>query len=112
MNPTCNAGGSARSDRGRTEEDIYEVVWTDAETIAACRTDSRRLPISPRYQVLSQIGTGGTGIVYKVRDLETDEIVALKVHKPEIASDPDVQENFKGNCVWRAKSRTRMFAGS
>jgi serine/threonine protein kinase/class 3 adenylate cyclase len=82
---------------GRTEkEDIFEVVWTDAE---AYRDVQDRLAASshipPRYEALSQIGTGGTGIVYKVRDLETGEIVALKVLKPEIASDPDVQENFK-----------------
>jgi len=82
---------------GRTEqEDIFEVVWTDA---AAYRNVQERVagssPIPPRYEVLSQIGTGGTGIVYKVRDLETSEIVALKVLKPEIASDPGVQENFK-----------------
>ena len=82
---------------GRAEkEDILEVVWTDAE---AYRDVQDRLTASsyipPRYEVLSQIGTGGSGIVYKVRDLETGEIVALKILKPEIASDPDVQENFK-----------------
>ncbi len=82
---------------GRTEkEDIFEVVWTDVE---AYRDVQERMAASstipPRYEVLSQIGTGGTGIVYKVRDLETSEIVALKILKPEIASDPDVQENFK-----------------
>jgi len=82
---------------GRTEqEDIFEVVWTDAEAYRQVRerlAASSQIP--PRYEVLSQIGTGGSGIVYKVRDLETSEIVALKVLKPEIASDPDVQENFK-----------------
>jgi serine/threonine protein kinase/class 3 adenylate cyclase len=82
---------------GRTEqEDIFEVVWTDAEAYRQVQdrlTASSQIP--PRYEVLSQIGTGGTGIVYKVRDLETSEIVALKVLKPEIASNPDVQENFK-----------------
>ncbi len=82
---------------GRTEkEDIFEVVWTDVD---AYRDMQDRLAASshipPRYEVISQIGTGGTGIVYKVRDLETSEIVALKILKPEIASDPDVQENFK-----------------
>jgi serine/threonine protein kinase/class 3 adenylate cyclase len=82
---------------GRTEqEDIFEVVWTDVESY---RNVQDRLAASshipPRYEVLSQIGTGGTGIVYKVRDLETSEIVALKILKPEIASDPRVQENFK-----------------
>jgi class 3 adenylate cyclase/cell division septation protein DedD len=82
---------------GRTEkEDIYEVIWTDA---AAYREMQEKLtsssPIPARYEVLSQIGAGGAGILYKVRDVETGEIVALKVLKPEIASDPEVQENFK-----------------
>jgi class 3 adenylate cyclase/cell division protein FtsN len=82
---------------GRTEtEDLYEVVWTDLE---ASGDGQERIAsfsyIPPRYEVLGQIGTGGTGIVYKVSDLETGEIVALKILKPEIASDPDVQEALK-----------------
>src|ERR1700730_13228314 len=82
---------------GRTEkEDIYEVASTDAE---AYREVRERLAgpssIPSRYEVLSQVGNGGMGVVYKVRDLETDEIVALKILKPEIARDPAVQENFK-----------------
>jgi serine/threonine protein kinase/class 3 adenylate cyclase len=82
---------------GRTEkEDIYEVAWTDAEAYRELR---ERLAgpssIPSRYEVLSQVGNGGMGVVYKVRDLETDEIVALKILKPEIARDPAVQENFK-----------------
>src|SRR5665213_425804 len=82
---------------GRTEkEDIFEVVWTDVEAYDSVQdrmAASSHIP--PRYDVLSQIGAGGAGIVYKVRDLETGEIVALKILKPEIASDPDAQENFK-----------------
>ncbi len=82
---------------GRTEkEDIFEVIWTDAATYRDLR---QRLAgpanFPPRYEVLSQVGTGGTGMVYKARDLETGEIVAVKILKPEIASDPEVQENFK-----------------
>jgi serine/threonine protein kinase/class 3 adenylate cyclase len=82
---------------GRTEqEDVYEVVWTDAEAYREMQEKmASSSPIPPRYEVLSQIGSGGMGILYKVRDLETSEIVALKVLKPEIASDPEVQENFK-----------------
>ena len=38
---------------------------------------------------------GGTGMVYKVRDLETQEIVALKILKPGIAADPAMQENLR-----------------
>jgi serine/threonine-protein kinase len=82
---------------GRAEkEDIFEVVWTNAEAYRDVQervTSNSQIP--PRYEVLSQIGSGGTGIVYKVRDLETSEVVALKILKPEIASDPEAQENFK-----------------
>ena len=35
------------------------------------------------------------GIVYKVRDGETGEIVALKLLKPEIASDPKMREELR-----------------
>src|ERR1700683_1913420 len=51
--------------------------------------------ITARYKILSQIGTGGTGIVYKVRDLETGEIVALKVLRPGIASEEEMQEHLR-----------------
>jgi class 3 adenylate cyclase/cell division protein FtsN/predicted Ser/Thr protein kinase len=82
---------------GRIEkEDIFEVLWTDAEAYREVRervTGPSSIP--SRYEVLSQVGAGGTGVVYKVRDLETDEIVALKILKPEIAADPTLQENFK-----------------
>src|SRR5215472_376983 len=82
---------------GRAEkEDIFEVLWTDAE---AYREVRERLAgpsgIPSRFELLSQVGSGGVGVVYKVRDLETDEIVAIKVLKPEVANDPDLQENFR-----------------
>jgi len=82
---------------GRTEkEDIFEVLWTNSEAYREIRermAGPARIP--SRFEVLSQVGSGGAGVVYKVRDLETEEIVALKVLKPEIACDPVVQENFK-----------------
>jgi serine/threonine protein kinase/class 3 adenylate cyclase len=87
---------NATVDMRAEKEELYEVIWTD---VAAYRDVQERLTSSsqfpPRYKVLSQIGTGGTGIVYKVRDLETGEIVALKILKPHIASDPKVQEALK-----------------
>jgi serine/threonine protein kinase len=53
------------------------------------------LGIPARFKILSEIGNGGMGIVYKVRDLETGEIVALKLVKPEIASDPQMREELR-----------------
>jgi len=51
--------------------------------------------IPPRYEAAVQVGAGGMGIVYKARDRETGEIVALKILRPNIAADPAMQENLR-----------------
>lgn len=51
--------------------------------------------IGSRYELIEEIGRGGMGIVYKARDRETDEIVALKLLNPDIASDQRIMERFK-----------------
>ncbi len=48
-----------------------------------------------RYKVVSHVGTGGMGIVLKVMDLDTGEIVALKMLKPGMASAQAMQENLR-----------------
>ncbi len=48
-----------------------------------------------RYQVIEELGKGGMGKVYKVLDTELDEKVALKLIKPEIASDEKTIERFR-----------------
>ena len=51
--------------------------------------------LAGRYEVLALIGVGGMGAVYKVRDRELDEVVALKMLKREIADAPGVLERFR-----------------
>ena len=48
-----------------------------------------------RYETMSELGRGGMGIVYKARDRETGEILAIKILKPEIAAEAQVLERFK-----------------
>ncbi|MGB8960309.1 MAG: protein kinase [Candidatus Aminicenantales bacterium] len=48
-----------------------------------------------RYQVIEELGHGGMGRVYKVFDTEVREKLALKLLKPEIATDADTIERFR-----------------
>jgi TolB-like protein/Tfp pilus assembly protein PilF/tRNA A-37 threonylcarbamoyl transferase component Bud32 len=47
-----------------------------------------------RYQVIEELGKGGMGRVYKVFDTKIKEKVALKLIKPEVASDKETIERF------------------
>jgi serine/threonine protein kinase/tetratricopeptide (TPR) repeat protein len=47
-----------------------------------------------RYQVIEELGRGGMGKVYKVFDTKIREKVALKLIKPEVASDKETIERF------------------
>ncbi len=56
-----------------------------------------------RYDVLGAAGHGSMGDVYKARDRETGETVALKILKPEIASDQAMMERFKNELLFARK---------
>src|SRR5246127_2513453 len=46
------------------------------------------------YQVVSQIGAGGMGEVYKAHDSRLDRDVAIKVLSSSFSSDPDRLRRF------------------
>jgi len=48
-----------------------------------------------RYQIIEELGKGGMGRVYRALDKELNEEIALKLIKPEIASDKKTVERFK-----------------
>jgi len=48
----------------------------------------------PELEVISVIGQGGMGSVYKVRQPELDRVVALKVLSPSLSQDPAFAERF------------------
>ncbi|MDE3170765.1 MAG: protein kinase [Acidobacteriota bacterium] len=60
-------------------------------------------PLSQRYELLAEAGHGSMGNVYKARDRETGETVALKLLKPEIASDQSMMERFKKELLFARK---------
>jgi eukaryotic-like serine/threonine-protein kinase len=48
-----------------------------------------------RYEILSLLGEGGMGAVYKAADREVERVVALKLIRPELASNPAILARFK-----------------
>ncbi len=66
-----------------------ETLQTSSRELATGTTFARR------YQVIEGLGGGGMGRVYKVLDTEIKEKVALKLLKPEIASDQQTIERFR-----------------
>ena len=56
-----------------------------------------------RYQIIEELGKGGMGRVYKVFDTDIKEIVALKLLKPEIASDRETIERFSNELKYARK---------
>lgn len=48
-----------------------------------------------RYLILEELGKGGMGSVYKAFDKEVEEKIALKMIKPEIATDEKVIQRFR-----------------
>ena len=51
--------------------------------------------LAGRYEILELLGEGGMGAVYKAQDRELDRPVALKLIRPELASNPDMLARFK-----------------
>jgi tetratricopeptide (TPR) repeat protein/tRNA A-37 threonylcarbamoyl transferase component Bud32 len=67
---------------------VTETLQTPVRELATGST------FASRFQVIEELGHGGMGRVYKVLDTKIKEKVALKLIKPEVASDKDTIERF------------------
>jgi serine/threonine protein kinase len=64
----------------------------EPEVIATRAADG---DLGPRFQVLGTLGRGGMAIVYRARDVELEEDVALKVLNVDLSQDPVYRERFR-----------------
>ncbi len=85
--------------RDGSDDPTVGVVSPAPGASRATASELRVLPegfeIGRRYRVLKPLGIGGMGTVYRVRDLELDRDVALKIIQPDVADSPAALERFK-----------------
>ena len=73
-------------------EDPAEACFTCGRALSALTQGS---VIAGRYEVLSPLGKGGMGMVYKAHDRMLDETVAIKVLRSEFANTVEMLKRFK-----------------
>jgi serine/threonine protein kinase len=80
--PSCNA----------VNEDSAEACFTCGRALGALTQGS---VIASRYEVLSPLGKGGMGMVYRAHDRMLEETVAIKVLRAEFANTPEMAKRFR-----------------
>ncbi len=72
-------------------EDPFSVTHT-MKPAAVLSTGSL---FTERFRIIEELGAGGMGKVYRVRDEKLNEEVVLKLIRPDIASDPKIIARFR-----------------
>jgi serine/threonine protein kinase/tetratricopeptide (TPR) repeat protein len=84
----CGTPLPAAGPRAQVRPDIDETAQLPSAELPS------GVVFAKRYQVIEELGTGGMGRVYRVLDKKLDEEIALKLVRPEIASDRTTIERF------------------
>jgi tetratricopeptide (TPR) repeat protein len=103
--PTLAGGPEAEGDLNRTVDNWSAPVTFPSPGDAAAASGELQpgSVLANRYEILSQLGVGGMGTVYKARDQEVDRLVAVKVIRAELAGNADILSRFKQELVLARK---------
>ena len=89
--PQCLAKSALGSQPG-SEETIASGSKPGGAGPATIQPEIARL--FPQLEILSPLGQGGMGMVYKARQPQLDRVVALKVMRADLSRDPAFAERF------------------
>ncbi|PYY03158.1 MAG: hypothetical protein DMG64_08840 [Acidobacteria bacterium] len=103
--PTLGAGPAVKdesSGTGAPSPFVTGGIPTGAGSAAAARAAINSSAIlepgtllGGRYEIIAMLGLGGMGAVYKAYDRDIEREIALKVIRPDLASNPELLQRFK-----------------
>jgi ligand-binding sensor domain-containing protein len=73
---------------------LSNVAYFGVRKVAVLLLHWRRTNFISHFQLMEKIGRGGMGTVYRVRDLNTQQIFAMKVMNEEILPDTTTRQRF------------------
>ncbi len=67
--------------------------------------------LADRFEILERIGEGGTGVVYRAKQVTIDRVCAIKVLADHVSSDPSWVNRFHNEARAAAKLRSQHTVG-
>src|SRR6266496_636961 len=86
------------TERSLNRAQVHDGLLVDCACSSNSKIPSTTLPSGTRlgpYEILTPLGTGGMGEVYRARDSRLGREIAIKVLPPEVAADPGRLARFE-----------------
>src|ERR1700722_17354330 len=97
--PGETMGGTLGGTMGGTQAWSVAVTPRPSSEAAAKGQLEAGFLLAERFEIVSLLGQGGMGAVYKARDTELERLVAIKLIRPELASHPEILRRFKQELI-------------